>query len=109
MSEMTLREICNLTGVTRRAIQGYENTGLVSAIRKNDRGYLLYDESALETIKRMKLFQEMGFSIKEIKELERASNDIIKKSLNKRINELKKEYQHMDHMIEIAVEMMKQL
>lgn len=81
MEEMTLREVCDVAKVSRRAIQGYESAGLVAATGKNGRGYLLYDENAQEKIKRIKLFQEMGFSIKEIKELLNAPNYVLKAPL----------------------------
>lgn len=35
---MTLREVCNKTGVSRRAIQGYEKVGLVLSSGKNKYG-----------------------------------------------------------------------
>ena len=68
MAEMTLREVCLALGVTRRAIQGYENANLVSATNKTESGYLLYDDSARERIKQIKLYQNMGFTIKEIQQ-----------------------------------------
>lgn len=47
MAEMTLRELCDSLGVSRRAVQGYEKAGLVSPEGKNERGYLLYSEEKL--------------------------------------------------------------
>ena len=41
MSEITLRELYDAFGISRRAVQGYEKAGLVSATSKNKRGYLL--------------------------------------------------------------------
>ena len=38
MQEMTLREICNIVGVSRRAVQGYEENGLVISSGKNKYG-----------------------------------------------------------------------
>ena len=38
MAEMTLRELCDSLGVSRRAVQGYEKAGLVSPEGKNERG-----------------------------------------------------------------------
>lgn len=35
MEEKTLREVCDLVGITRRAIQGYEKAGLVVPVGKN--------------------------------------------------------------------------
>ena len=36
----TLREICNILEVTRRAVQGYEKAGLVTPSERNKYGYL---------------------------------------------------------------------
>lgn len=46
----TLREVCEMYRVTRRAIQGYEKAGLVLPSGKNKYGYLLYDEEAQRRI-----------------------------------------------------------
>lgn len=40
MDDLLLREICRLTDVSRRAIQGYEKEGLVMPCGKNKYGYL---------------------------------------------------------------------
>lgn len=68
MQQKTLREVCNMVGVARRAIQGYEKIGLVASVGKNKYGYLLYDEEAIEKIRTIKQYQEFGFKVKEIKE-----------------------------------------
>lgn len=47
---MTLREVCDTYGVSRRAVQGYEKAGLISASQKNERGYLLYDMTEQEQL-----------------------------------------------------------
>lgn len=70
MEERTLKEVCDLAGVTRRAVQGYEKAGLVIATGKNKYGHLLYNETAIEKIKEIKQYQEFGFSIKEIQLLQ---------------------------------------
>ena len=36
MDDLLLRELCRLTGVTRRAVQGYEKEGLVSPSGKTN-------------------------------------------------------------------------
>ena len=109
MGEMTLREMCNVVGVSRRAVQGYESAGLVSAIGKNERGYLLYDKNAQEKIQKIKLFQEMGFSIKEIKELIDAPNAALKEALELRICKMQSECERTKDMIVVAREMMDRL
>lgn len=58
---MTLREICETLEVSRRAIQGYENAGLVKATGRNKYGHLLYDDKAKEriAIRKMQLYGHM--------------------------------------------------
>ncbi len=109
MKEMTLREICNTFNVSRRAIQGYEKAGLVSASARNERGYLLYDENSQERIKQIKLFQQMGFTIKEIKDIIDAPKDDLKSALVKRLKEMEKEKTNMEKIIQIMYEMIKNL
>lgn len=109
MDEITLREVCDTFGVSRRAVQGYEKAGLVSATSKNKRGYLLYDNNSQERIKKIKLFQEMGFSIKEICEIIDAPNHILRYALEERIEKLKADSVHTELMIQKAYAMIKVL
>lgn len=66
---MTLRELCEELNISRRAIQGYEKFGLVHATGHTKHGYLLYDPEVQDQIRRIRLLQEVGFSLREIKEL----------------------------------------
>lgn len=96
MKTMTLREVCDTYGVSRRAIQGYEKAKLVSATEKNERGYLLYNEDSQERIRRIKFFQQMGFSIKEIKELIDAPDTTLKSALQKQVKKLEEEKNYLE-------------
>lgn len=69
MEGKTLREVCELVGVTRRAVQGYEKVGLVIPVGKNKYGYLLYGDEAIEKIRMIKQYQDFGFTVKKIKVL----------------------------------------
>lgn len=109
MEKMSLREVCDAAKVSRRVIQGYESAGLVSATGRDARGYLLYGEKELEKIKKIRLFQEMGFSIKEISELMEAPKEQLKQALQKRVTDLQKEDVHIKSMIDIAQKMIESL
>lgn len=109
MTEMSLREVCDKLGVSRRAIQGYEKAQLVSASSKTESGYLLYGEIARERIKLIKLYQDMGFSIKEIKTMIDAPAEIKKAALINRKEKLNENIQHTAIMIEIIQEMLRTL
>ena len=77
---MTLREICETLGVSRRALQGYEKAGLVTASGRNKYGHLLYDKDAEMRIAQNKFYQQLGFSIKEITMIIDAPDTEIKKA-----------------------------
>lgn len=105
MSDKTLREVCDLLGVTRRAVQGYEKEGLVSATSKNKYGYLLYDEKTQNRIARIKLYQQLGFKVKEIKELIDAPSSVVKEALEKQVECLKEERVKIENLIKKAYEL----
>ena len=106
---MTLTEIDKAMGVTRRAVQGYEKAGLVTRCGRNKYGHLLYDVTAQNRIARIKFYQELGFSLKEIKELIDAPIPQVKAALQTRILCLKEEKQNMDRLIEKAYELIRSL
>ncbi len=81
MNKLTLRELSETTGASRRAIQGYEKLGLIRAYGKTKSGYLLYDDEMVDRIKQIKILQYAGFTLKEIKCILEASGDERKKML----------------------------
>ena len=106
---MTLREVCENAGVSRRAVQGYEQAGLITPIGKNKRGYLLYSQEEQEKIKQIKFSQEMGFSIKEIKKMSSAPREDVKKAIEQKIEALWLEIERKESIIERAELLLKQL
>ena len=101
MSEISLREVCEIYNVSRRAVQGYEKAGLVSPTGKNKYGYLLYDDAARKRIAKIKQYRDMGFQLKEIKELIDAPNEILKGALLQRKEGLEHEIKHAKNMLKL--------
>lgn len=106
---ITLREVCENVGVSRRAVQGYEQAGLVTPTGKNKRGYLLYNQEEQEKIRQIKFFQEMGFSIKEIKKIMRAPKEELKRAIEQRIEALWMEIDRKEKVIEKAKALLEQI
>ena len=90
-------------------MQGYEQAGLVAPTGRTERGYLLYNQSAQEKIRQIKFFQEMGFSIKEIKEISNAPKQVMKEAIERKIVKLWLEIDRKENIIEMAQELLKQL
>ena len=101
----TLSEVCSVLEVSRRAVQGYENAGLVSATGKNKYGHLLYDEEAQRRIKQIRLLQQLGFKVKEIKEIIDAPDEVLRKAVERQIESLKAEIEYKEEMIRQAKNM----
>lgn len=108
-NERTLHEVCDAVGVTRRAVQGYEKAGLVYATGKNKYGHLLYDEKSQKRIAQIKLYQQLGFTVREIKEFIDAPGAVVKAMLERQIQRLKEERTWMDELIERAYEMIEDI
>ena len=106
---MTLREICENLGVSRRALQGYEKAGLVAASGRNKYGHLLYDDDAEIRIAQIKFYQQLGFSIKEITMIIDEPNAEIQTALERQVRKLKEEKTEMDELIERANQMISRL
>lgn len=99
MEVMTLKEICESVGVSRRSIQCYEKAGLMKATDKNKYGYLLYDEEMLHRAELIKFLQELGFKLKEIKEIIEAPKNVMREALEKRVKELESEVERINQVI----------
>ena len=104
-----LREVCEEFNISRRAIQGYEKAGLVSATGRNERKYLLYDEEAQKRIEKCKMFQDMGFAVNEIVQIIDASEDVLKSALEARLENLKERKNKLDKVIGCTAELIKRL
>ena len=63
-----ISEVCKLTGVTRRTLQFYDEEGLLHTNRSSE-NYRLYDRNTLENIWQILVYKEMGFRLKEIKDI----------------------------------------
>ena len=107
--DMTLREVCTATNVSRRAVQGYEKAGLVRASGKTNRGYLIYNEETQERIRQIRLYQQLGFSIKEITEIIDAPNEVIKAALEVQVGKIQEQGENIEVLIRTAYELIEKL
>lgn len=101
----TLREVCDCLGISRRVIQGYESHGLVSSCAKNKYGYLLYDEETIQTIRQIRLYQQLGFTLNEIEIFQTASSSCQKATLEEKMSILEIKRNELSRLIELVGEM----
>lgn len=109
MEVKLLSEICADTGVSRRAIQGYEKAGLVTASGKNKYGYLLYDREAEERILRIRFYQEIGFTIREIAAFMDEPKEVQKQALCRKAAEMQTDLERRRDLLEKVVQLIGEL
>lgn len=69
MESLTIGKIAKLAGVGVETIRYYQRRGLVEEPRRKDSGYRQYPNDTIARIRFIKRTKELGFSLKEIKEL----------------------------------------
>lgn len=107
MQEIKVNEVFDKTGVTRRALQGYEKKGLVSPSGKNKYGHLLYGEKEVERIREIKLYQEFGFSLNEIKVLLSADSVLFKEMISEKLIVMKEDLSRLKENIRTAEDLLR--
>lgn len=65
----TVSEITKITGLSRRAVRFYNESGLFHPAKHSDSGYSLYADKALEILQQILFFKDLDVSLKDIKQL----------------------------------------
>lgn len=65
----TISQVAELTGISPRTLQYYDEIGLLKPSKLTQSGYRLYDDEALKKLQQILFFKELGFKLKEIKEI----------------------------------------
>lgn len=64
----TVSQVTNLTGISTRTLQYYDEIGLLKPSKLTHAGYRLYDDEALQKLQQILFLKELGFKLKEIDE-----------------------------------------
>lgn len=65
----TISQVAELTGISIRTLQYYDEIGLLKPSELTPSGYRLYDDEALQKLQQILFFKELGFRLKEIREI----------------------------------------
>lgn len=65
----SISQVAKLTGVSIRTLQYYDEIGLLKPSELTVAGYRMYDDNALQALQQILFFKELGFPLKEIKEI----------------------------------------
>lgn len=65
----TISQVAQITGVSTRTLQYYDEIDLLSPSSLTPSGYRLYSDEALQKMQQILFFKELGFPLKEIKKI----------------------------------------
>lgn len=65
----TISQVAELSGVSTRTLQYYDEIGLLKPSELTQSGYRLYNDEALQKLQQILFFKELGFKLKDISEI----------------------------------------
>lgn len=65
----TISQVAELTGISIRTLQYYDEIGLLKPSELTQSGYRLYNDEALQKLQQILFFKELGFKLKDINEI----------------------------------------
>jgi DNA-binding transcriptional MerR regulator len=66
---MKVKEVADLVGISVRTLHYYDQIGLLVPDQVTETGYRLYSDKNLEMLQQILFFRELGFPLKQIKEI----------------------------------------
>lgn len=66
---MKVKEVAELVGISVRTLHHYDEIGLLKPDETTEAGYRIYTEDNLDTLQQILFFKELGFPLKDIKEI----------------------------------------
>jgi len=80
---IAVRDVSNISGLSRRTLQYYDEIGLLKPSAVKPSKYRLYDDQCLERLWCILFYKELGFTLEEIKKILNTSPDLEKKLMEK--------------------------
>lgn len=65
----TISQVAELTDISIRTLQYYDEIGLLKPSELTQSGYRLYDDEALQKLQQILFFRELDFKLKDIREI----------------------------------------
>ena len=94
-----IKEVCSLTGVTRRTLQHYDAIGLLSCTEKGKNNAWLYDDKAIRRLREILFLQECDLKLSEIKVIMDLPEKEKIKVFAEQLEVLKEKRSHLDEVI----------
>ena len=93
-----IKEVIEISGLSRRTLQYYDDTGLMDNKRTAE-NYRLYGEEDLQQLWEIILYKEMGFRLDEIRKLLNNEECDTRESLMTKADSIKKEISELQRIL----------
>lgn len=93
-----VKEVSELTGLTKRALQYYDEKGLLMT-KRSKQNHRLYDDESIERLWEILFCKEMGFELEEIKDFINSSEEKKEEILNGRIEVIEEKKKGLENNI----------
>ncbi|MDD6646310.1 MAG: MerR family transcriptional regulator [Firmicutes bacterium] len=93
-----IKEVMELSGLSRRTLQYYDDTGLMDNSRTAE-NYRLYGDEDLERLWQIILYKEMGFHLDEIRNLLDSGESDMRALLKARADSIEQEISELQRII----------
>ncbi len=96
---LTVQETAELTGITRRTLHYYDEIDLLKPSIVTAAKYRLYTKEDLSRLQEILFFREVGFTLKEIKNMLNSPNYDRNKALRKQLEILETQRERIENLI----------
>ena len=98
----SVKEVSRDTGVSVRTLHHYDAIGLLKPSQVTQAGYRLYDEKAVERLRMIVLYRELGFALRDIAGLLDAPDDARNAALTEQIRRMETRKRQLQTRIDMA-------
>lgn len=98
---MTIKEIEELTGMSRANIRYYESEGLVAPERNKENGYRVYSENDAKILLKIKLLRSLDIPLEAVKALRSGKEELLP-ALDRHLRDLAEKQEQLERSGEIS-------
>lgn len=106
---MHVKDVEKLTGLSTKAIRLYEEKGLIEVVRNHANDYRDYSEENVQQLRLIKLLRYFEFSLAEIKELMKLSEDALQSALQEKEKLHSKQTERLTDKVDLLHQVVKDL
>lgn len=92
---LKVKDVMQITGLSRRALQYYDEIGLMHT-QRTALNYRVYSDADLERLWQIQVYKEMGFKLNEIRRLLKVNDEQRKQLLDKKLKQIDKKMDVLD-------------